>query len=132
MKRYYVSSIIGDGSIENPYRPRVADHGVAWAGNIPTGPDGKPTSTWALVVVDAKNHAALIADKDIDDLPDFPLDGKVSAIQNATKTTMKTKLAKRGIPTAFIDGTDGYREVIRGVGRLLQADFNENDFDVSE
>lgn len=131
-KRYYISPIIGDGSIDNPYRPKVADHGVAWSGAIPTGPDGKPVKPWALVIVAAKNHAPLVADRDLDALPDFPLDGKVSAIQTATKNAMKNKLAARGIATAFIDGTDGYREVIRGVGRMLEPTFDENNFDVAD
>lgn len=131
-KRYYISPIIGDGSENNPYRPKVADHGVAWSGAIPSGPDGKPTSSWALVIVAAKNHAAIIADKDIDDLPEFPLDGKVSAIQTQTKNAMKSKMEKRGISTAFVDGTDGYREVIRGIGRQLEPTFDENNFDVAE
>lgn len=130
MKRYYISPIIGDGSIDNPYRPKVADYGVPWAGLIPTDQDGKPVAVWALVLVSAANHAKLLADKDIHGLPDFPLDGKVSAIQNATKNVMKARLAARGIDTAFIDGTDGYREVVRGIGRKLQADFDENNFDV--
>lgn len=131
-KRYYISPIVGDGSIDNPYRPKVADHGVAWSGAIPTGPDGKPLKPWALVIVAAKNHAALIADPDIDDLPDFPLDGKVSSVHTATKNAMKAKMEKRGIATGFVDGTDGYREVIRGIGKLLDPTFDENNFDVAE
>lgn len=130
MKRYYVSPIIGTGDIDDPYRPKVADHGVAWSGVIPTDAAGKPTSAWCLVIVSAQNHSAILSDKDIAALPDFPLDGKVSSIHTATKNTMKANLGKRGIVTGFIDGTDGYREVVRGVGRLLQADFDENAFDV--
>lgn len=132
MKRYYISPIVGDGSIENPYRPKVADHGVSWSGVIPTDSAGKPTQSWTLVVVNAKNHSKILADKTIDDLPDFPLDGKVGSIQNATKNKMKNAMAARGINTYIADNADGYREVIRGIGRVLQVDFDENAFDVEE
>lgn len=132
-KRYYISPIVGDGTEFNPFRPKVADYGVAWAGSIPSDPvTGRPTSAWALVVVNAKNHAALLADGAIDALPDFPLDGKVRSVHTATKNNMVSKMKKRGIDTAFIAGTGGYREVIRGVGKLLDAQFDENNFDVAE
>lgn len=132
-KRYYISPIIGDGSEFNPFRPKVADYGVSWAGSIPSDPNtGQPLSTWALVVVNAKNHAALLADDAINALPDFPLDGKVSSVHTATKNNMIAKMKKRGINTAFIDSTDGYREVIRGVGKILDPQFDENNFDVAE
>jgi hypothetical protein len=45
---------------------------------------------------------------------------------------MISKLQGRGINTEFIDTTDGYRGVIRGIGRQLVADFDENNFDISE
>ena len=132
-KRYYISPIVGDGTEFNPFRPKIADYGVAWAGSIPSDPKtGHPTSTWTLVLVNAKNHAALLADGAIDALPDFPLDGKVSSVHTATKKSMVNKMKARGINTSFIAGTGGYREVIRGVGKLLDAQFDENNFDVAE
>lgn len=132
-KRYYISPIIGTGSEEDPFRPKVADYGVSWAGSIPSNPNtGHPTSPWALVIVNAKNHAALLADGTIDALPDFPLDGKVSSVHTATKNAMINKMQARGIDTSFIAGTDGYREVIRGVGKILDPQFDENNFDVAE
>lgn len=132
MKRYYLSDIIGDGTEENPFRPAVADLGVAWSGSIPTDPDtGKPLKTWALVIVSAANHAALRADNRIAALPDFPLDGKVSAINTTTKNGMLNALTKRGIDTSFVGNADGYRDVIRGVGRAADPVFDENNFDVT-
>ena len=132
-KRYYISPIVGTGDEFDPFRPKVADYGVPWAGSIPSDPKtGHPTSEWALVVVNAKNHSALLADGAIDALPDFPLDGKVSSVHTVTKNAMINKMKKRGIKTSFIAGTDGYREVIRGVGRLLDEQFDENNFDVAE
>lgn len=131
-KQYYICDIIGTGDETDPYRPVVADLGVAWTGAIPTGPDGRPTKTWALVLVAAANHAAVRAHKGVNSLPDFPLDGKVSAINVATKAAMAAAFTKRGIPTNIIDGKDGYREVIREIGKRLEPQFDENNFDISD
>jgi hypothetical protein len=132
MKRYYISPIIGDGTEENPFRPKVADHGVAWVGSIPSDPDtGHPLFAWTLVLVNAINHGPLLADQTIDAMPDFPLDGKVNAINTATKNAMLSKMQARGINTEFIGNADGYRDVIRGVGQKLEPTFSENNFDVN-
>ena len=132
MKRYYLSPIIGDGTEFDPFRPKVADHGVAWVGSIPSDPNtGHPLFGWTLVLVDAVNHGKILADQTIDALPDFPLYGKVSAINTATKNAMLGKLQARGIDTAFVGNADGYRDVIRGIGQKLEATFSENNFDVS-
>ncbi|MBA3622931.1 MAG: hypothetical protein H0W48_00375 [Methylibium sp.] len=137
MKRYYLCDVIGDGqdaeptATTGPFRPAVADKGVLWAGVIPTGPDGRPLKPWCLVIVDAPNHAPVLADQRVDRLPDFPLDGKVSAVNAATKTAMLNAMTKRGIDTSFVTGADGYRDVIRGIGRSLDAAFDENALDVS-
>lgn len=129
-KRFYLCKVFGDGSIDNPYRPAVADHGVSWAGQIATDDTGKPIYDWALCVVEAKAHAKLIADPAIDALPDYAMDAKVSAMHTPTKTAMKAALAKRGIETDWVNNADGFREVIRNLGKLHDARFDENDFDV--
>lgn len=139
MKRYYICDIYGNGDIDvpnspttGPYRPAVADLGVSWVGAIPTGPDGRPTKTWALVLVASRDHAVVRNAPGVDSLPDFPLDGKVSSINTVTKNAMLARLTARGISRTFIDSTDGYREVIRGIGRQLEPDFDENKFDIAD
>lgn len=130
MKRYYMSAIIGDGSIDNPYRPAIADDGVAFAAVVPTGANGIPLNSHALCVVDTVNHGPLIARHDA--LPDFPLDGKISALQTATKNAMLTRLAALGLDTASIGNADGFRDVIRGIGvQLGEVGFDENNFDAN-
>lgn len=134
MKRYYISPVIEVPSAEfgTEYRTKIADYGVPSVAVIPSDPvTGKPLATWALVLVSTNNHGAILADATIDALPDFPLDGKVSAIQTATKNAMISKLQARGIDTAFIGSADGYRDVIRGIGQKFEPAFNENNFDVS-
>lgn len=132
MKRYYISTIIGDGSEFDPFRPKIADYGVSWVGVIPSDPTtGQPLFPWTLVLVEAISHASLLADRDITPLPDFPMDGKVSAINTATRNRMVADLQAQGVDTSFIGSADGYRDVIRGIGRALEASFDENGFDVA-
>jgi hypothetical protein len=140
VKRYYLCDIYGDGNIDGentpttgPYRPAVADLGVAWVGSIPTGQDGRPLHDWALVLVASNDHAKLRGAKGIDPLPDFPMDGKVSAINQETKVAMKSAMTKRGLPaSAIVDGKDGYREVVRTIGQALEPAFDENKFDIAD
>jgi hypothetical protein len=132
MKRFYVSPIIGDGSEFDPFRAKIQDYSVNHVAVIPSGADGKPLYSWALVIVAEKDHGKLLADNTIQALPDFPFDAKVSAMQTATKNMMTAKLKNRGIATDFIISTDGYRDVIRGIGRQLVPDFDENSFDIGK
>lgn len=139
MKRYYLCDVIGDGDPDvdptpttGPFRPAVADHGVSWAGMIPSDPvTGHPLHSWSLVVVEAKDHSALRQDARIDPLPDFPMDGKVSAINASTRGQALAALTRRAIATGVFSNADGYREVIRGIGRQLHAEFDENKLDVA-
>lgn len=137
-KRYYLCNIIGDGTDSMPtattgaFRPSIADLGVSWVGTIPSDPiTGRPLYSWALVLVNTDNHARVIETPGVDALPDFPLDGKVNAINNVTRTKMDAALNRRGINPAFVSNSDGYRDVIRGIGKTLEASFDENNFDVA-
>lgn len=131
-KRYYLCDIIGNGSEENSYRVIVANHGVAYVAVIPSDQyTGLPLHNWALTRVAAGSHVNI---RNIcDPLPDYPMDGKVNGIHNATRSKMKTDIQNRtGQSSAWVDGVDGYREVIRGLGKFLEPTFDENNFDVAE
>lgn len=130
VKRYYVSNIIGNGTDEDPFRPKVADYGVSWVGSIPTDANGIPVYADCLTVVNAEDHSALRKDAAIDAMPDFPLDGKVSAIQTSTKNAMMTALAVRGFDTSNLGNADGYRDVIQAIGQQRDPLFNVDKFDV--
>ena len=131
-KRYYLTDIIGDGTEENPFRPAVADLGVSWVGSIPTGDDGRPLKSWALVMVAAQNHALVRTKPGVDALPDFPLDGKLNSINQSARQGLDQALTKRGLSPTIYNGADGYRDVIRAVGRANDPAFDENNFDVAE
>jgi hypothetical protein len=137
MKQYYLSKLVQDdvppGGLQ--WRPKIARFvGVNVAAVIPVDPvTGKPLKDWCLCIVAARNHAQFRNDPDIDDLPDFPPDAKVSAMQKATKDRMMLNMRKRGIDDSVVDGADGYREVIRHIGRATgYPDFNEDNFDVAD
>lgn len=130
-KRYYLTDIIGDGGPDNPYRPALAEHGVDYVAEIATGPDGRPTSSWALALVAAPNHTPLLSDQRLDALPAFPLDAKVNALQTQARNRMQQALARRGI-AVDVASADGYRDVVRGIGRQLNPAFSEENFDVAD
>lgn len=144
MKRYYVCKIIGDGGRTDPddvYRPAVEDLRDklkdGWSAVMPPSDPqtGAPLLPWCLVIVASADHTKF-AHPDVDPLPDFPLDGKVNAINNATRNAVKAKLKLRGLPAALVDGwfeqSDGYRETIRGIGQHINSDFHEDRMDVKE
>lgn len=130
-KRLYICDIVGSDS--EGYGPAVDSVTSNWSAVIPTGPDGRPLHSWCLVIVASKDHTELRNKASIDPLPDFPMDVKVEAMNAATKGQMKAALTKRGLnANAMVDGKDGWREVVRGIGRALDASFDENKFDISD
>lgn len=132
-KRYYISKIVGDGLTQaTSYRPKIADYGVSWTGSIETDANGKPIHTHVLVMVATKNHSVIRNDVDIEELPDFPLDGKVNAIQTIAKTKMFSTLTAKGFNVTGLDNKDGYRDVLQAVGEQRQTGFNIDNFDVQE
>lgn len=130
-KRYYLCDIIGTGSDMDPYRPAVADHGVAWVGVIESNPEtGAPSHADTIVLVETDNHAKLRADSRIDALPDFVLDGKMNAINSAARTAMSAALSRRKFSISSINNADGYREALQQIGRQRSPQFNIDAFDV--
>lgn len=124
-KRYYLSNVETysgeDGSI---VRKAVVSEYADYTAEI--------LGDQALCIVAAGNHSLLLSDPRIDALPIFPLDGKINAMQAASKNAMISNLNVRGYATGFISSADGYRDVIRGVGKSINPNFDENNFDISE
>lgn len=133
-KRYYLCDVIGDGLSEaTAYRPAVADAGVQWVWLMPTNAQGQPVQPWGLVLVASRNHAPLRSIPGVDAMPDVSLDVRVSAIEAGAKGAMKAAMNSRGLnANAIVDGTDGYREVIRAIGRVAEPTFDENALDIAD
>lgn len=67
---YYLCPIIGDGTIDNPYRSKAHLYAQNIATVISTRPsDGRLTGTRALSMVACGDHAALLGDPDIEFIP---------------------------------------------------------------
>lgn len=147
MKRYYICDIIGTGTEMDPYRPAISREieaarvtnptfDASYSVVIPTHPEGHPQAghpkfPHALAIVEANNHAIFSGKQDIDSLPDVALDSKVSSMHTPTKNAMIARLNARGLRGADVDNADGYREVIRGIGKALDPAFHEDSFDAS-
>lgn len=137
MKRYYLAEIelVADDVMGDYYRCRASAYPdlMFEGGEILTDPEtGVPTNTFALVLVKSRDHVRLINDPKMHPLPDVALDIKVSSIHTPTKNNMISNLQALGINTNFINNTDGYREVIRMLGRINNPNFDENNFDINE
>ena len=142
MKRYYVCPVV-EHEVEPGligYRLAIQDYPDTpfEGGEIPLDMDpssptyGKPLHKFGLVLVNSRYHGKFINNPKMYPLPMVDLDIKVSSIHTATKNKMIADLQSLGVDTSFIGNADGYRDVIRGIGRIINPNFNENDFDVEE
>ncbi len=66
--RYYLCPLIGDGTEDNPYRPKVALYSVQWQSSIATGVDGVPAQALVIAEVQAEDHSMLLADTELTDV----------------------------------------------------------------
>lgn len=131
-KRYYISKIVGTGDEFDPYRPKIADYRVKWEGDMIADASGVPLYPDCMVVVATLDHAILRGDADIDAMPDFPLDGKLSAITTGTKTAMFDALTRRGFDTSGLTNVDGFRDALQKIGLQRNPNFNIDRFDITE
>ena len=120
MNRYYLSPIIGTGAEGDPYRPKIADYGVNWHGTIKSDADGHPEKPWCLVLVEAPDHAKLLADTDLDPLPALPMDAPLALASDLSKSRVAAAAARRGIDTSR---AKTMAEMVSTVGRTLDPTF---------
>jgi len=131
-KRYYLCDIIGDGlDPETAFRPAIADYTGNFAVSIPTDSNGQPLGSSALTIVAALNHAALKEIPGVDQLPVFPLDGKVNGLNVAARQSLEDTIAKRGINVS-VDNAAGYRSTLDALGKYIDPNFDIDNFDVSD
>lgn len=118
MNRYYLSPIIGSGTEADPYRPKIADYGVDWAGVIKSDASGHPAQPWCLVLVNTADHSKLLADADLDPLPDV---GLSSALSARDKAAAGTAVSKRGVKAP---AAKTMADLVRHLGRQLEPSFD--------
>lgn len=136
-KRWIISNIVADQDpdLGTFYRMAIQRYpNLHYAfGEIPSDPvTGLPTKTFGFALVASADMARFKDDPEIDVLPDFPLDGKIAAMHGPTKTALKAMLTKHGIASSYADNADGFRDVIRAIGKEINTTFVEDSFDVSE
>lgn len=141
MKRYYVCEIIGSGvSTFDARRPAIVDivdpsrlmsafvATDVWAENT----DGTPKLPWCFVIASGPNQSLAANVPDVDQLPDIALDAKISTIDAQVKGVILARLAARGIDTTGLRNSDAFRVLLNMLGRLHEADFDVNAFDVQD
>lgn len=101
-------------------------YGDVVAQNINLDNQGNLIDDWGLCILETENLGQAMSDPDIVVLPQYALDAKVSAMHTPTKTAMVNALKRRGIPTDWIGNADGFREVIRTLGKMQNPGFDEN------
>ena len=82
---------------------------------------------WALCIVHHPLQIPRVNLPGVDRLPEFPLDAKVNAMHGPTKQAMESVFSRRGIAKTYND-SDGFRSVIRSLGREFDPNFNEDEF----
>jgi hypothetical protein len=119
--------VTGTGTTpDDPVRPVVADlAGLNWSGDMDRA------NNRAFVVVATANHAVVRSAPGVDALPDFPLDGKLSAINQGTLNAMSQVLTRRGFG-ASLSNSESYRAELDRIGRQINANFSIDNLDVSE
>lgn len=131
-KRFYICKVIGDGTEDNPYRPKVADYPVSWSGMLPSNPDGTPKYGFTFVIAATQDHTALLADPQIKGMPELSLDAQIGSLSKDLRDKMLAYFDEEGIDRTGLNLQSTMRDVLRRVGKHLEAAFDENRFDVRE
>lgn len=87
-----------------------------------------PARNWCLVLADVLDHTPLEQDAELHPLPVYPFDGRLSAMERTALQRLETRLQALGVDTSQFKASDGYRLVVRFVGRHLEPAFNEQTY----
>ena len=137
MKRWVLCKIesVTDDDLGTWYRmaiQRYPDFNFEF-GEIPVDPNtGIPTKTFGFALISSRDMARFRSDNDIHIFPDFPLDAKVNAMQVQTRQGISDAMSRFGVDSQLLTQADGFRDLIRGIGREIRLDFVEDAFDVDE
>jgi hypothetical protein len=129
---YYITPIIGAGTRADPFRTRIAQYGVSQVTVIPTGSDGHPLFTWALVyVATGQVTTAIDADATIDKLPITSLDVTLGSLTQQQRNTFQQLGTKYSVPAvAGLTNASTCRDALIAFGRALDPAFDPNQFSV--
>jgi hypothetical protein len=135
-KRYYLCDIVTRQDPSDPSStlvyPKIVDFGVKnFVAHYP--PQDVDTGLYAdstvLCLVADANHQQLQGVEGIDQFPDFPLHGRMSAMATPAVNAVQAALQKRGMPVTWTQ-SQGWGEVLRAIGTAVAPGFHEANFDV--
>lgn len=132
-KRFYLCPIIGDGTENNPYRPKIANNiGVNWSAPMPSNPDGTPKFPWTIVIVGAADHTSIVDDSTIDAFPELTYESTLGSLTQQERTKLLQFLDHKNIPTSGVNVNTTFREIIELVGQYLEPSFRSQKFDCQD
>lgn len=133
MKRYYISPLIGSGTRADPYRVAIASYpNIAYSSIIPTDPvTGAPTATWAICIVDAADHTALLADSSLFSFPNATPDTQISTLSNQERNRMRNGLSQFGLDPNLVNQSNTMRDLVNSLGKLLEPTFDPDKFNAT-
>lgn len=140
MKRYYLSKITASqepqfGTVIR-HRVQSGHPGVEYlGGEIESDPaTGLPVHPALLVMISGVDHARFQGDDDLVPIPDVGIDMSVGAIALETKLATKAAIIALGFDAvqteALWQNENGMRQVLNHYGRLNNADFDADHFDL--
>lgn len=136
--RWFLSRVV-TRTIGDEEKTELAIELVRKPDGSPWWPDGTgkrhayiPAQGWGLSIVDVglagRATVPVPNDPDVFALPEHGLDTKVQAMHGPSRAAMTSWIQSLGVATDFIQAADGYREVIRHLGRIGKPDFDETTF----
>lgn len=126
---YYITPIIKGTGAHAAWDTEASRYGSA-AAIIPTGPDGNPLFTWALVVVpDTQDQTAILADPLIDHLPITSLDQTIGSMTPQQRKTFQDLGTKYSVPAVSgLNNQSTCRDALIAFGRALSPTFDPSVF----
>lgn len=131
MPAFYLSKIIGTGSMQDPFRTRAGDFGSHVA-LIPSNPDGTPkhAGRWALVVT--PSSIGRTTGSEMVFLAEAPLDSTLGSLFTGPQLAQ----AQAAVQTRFgitpdVSPTRTLRDFLSEVGAAVQPGFQIEQLDVA-
>lgn len=123
-KIYYISDVIGDGSMDSPFRAKAQDGVINGSQSVITpNLDGTPKFSWAISIIDADSHTGSIAG--VDRLPNIDKGNILSSLTQLDRTSITNAIARTSATTR---NDMSYEDVIDLVGKILNPSFDVSKF----